>query len=60
MVTITKVDTGKCIWCLENAEGVQAQFKDGLSGFFCKKHFWQAMQVRGERPVEENPPVRKP
>ena len=46
MVTITLLNEGKCIWCCQQAEGVQAKFQDGLSGFLCKKHFWQALQVR--------------
>lgn len=55
MVTIVAVTTDKCMWCLENVEGVKAHFKDGLGGFLCKKHFWQALKVRteaGEGPAE--------
>ena len=27
---------------------MQATFKDGLQGFFCRKDFWQAMKARAE------------
>ena len=46
MLTITSFGEGKCVWCCQVTEGAQAKFQDGLSGFFCKKHFWQALQVR--------------
>jgi histone acetyltransferase (RNA polymerase elongator complex component) len=34
---------GKCIWCLQETEVVQAEFQDGLVGLLCKKHVWQAL-----------------
>lgn len=48
LVTIAKCGTGKCAWCRTDGEGVQATFKDGLQGFFCRKDFWQAMKARAE------------
>jgi hypothetical protein len=48
MLTITGIDQGKCTWCLEHTEVVTAQFRDGLTGTFCKKHLWQALKVRCE------------
>jgi len=46
MLKIIDCRQGKCIWCLETTEVVQAEFQDGLSGLLCKKHFWQALKVR--------------
>jgi hypothetical protein len=46
MLTITGITQGKCTWCLEHTEVVTAQFRDGLTGSFCKKHLWQALKVR--------------
>jgi hypothetical protein len=51
MLTITGVAQGKCTWCLEHTEVVTAQFRDGLTGAFCKKHLWQALKVRCETPA---------
>lgn len=51
-VTINQYTTGTCIWCRQTDEGVQAQFKDGLSGFLCKKDFWAALKAR----ASETPP----
>lgn len=55
MVTITAFTEGKCVWCLKRAEGVHAEFKDGLIGFLCRKHFWQALQMRAERTPADTP-----
>lgn len=60
MVTITSIGTHKCVWCLEKGEGVEAKFNDGLHGFFCKKHFWQALQARTENQPVSSPGVHKP
>ncbi len=46
MLTITSYGEGKCVWCLAHGEGVQAVFKDGLNGFLCRKHLWEAMKSR--------------
>ena len=46
MLTITSYGEGQCIWCRAHGEGVQANFKDGLTGFLCRKHFWEALKVR--------------
>lgn len=46
MVTIDKCGQGRCMFCFEDREGVQAAFPDGLKGFLCQKHFWQALRVR--------------
>src|SRR5438067_1243517 len=35
MLTITGIAQGKCTWCLEHTEVVNAQFRDGLTGSFC-------------------------
>jgi hypothetical protein len=48
MLTITGLSNGKCTWCLESTEVVTAQFRDGLTGTFCKKHLWQALKVRND------------
>ena len=48
LVTIARCGTGKCVWCRTDGEGVQAAFKDGLQGFFCRKDFWQALKARTE------------
>lgn len=46
MVTIEKCSEGRCMFCFQDREGVQAAFADGLRGFLCQKHFWQAVRVR--------------
>jgi len=48
MVTISTFGEGKCVWCCTHGEGAQAKFQDGLSGFFCRKHLWEAIKARGE------------
>jgi hypothetical protein len=53
MLTITGIASGKCTWCLERTEVVNAQFRDGLAGTFCKKHLWQALKVRCETPAAQ-------
>ena len=52
MLTISKFGEGKCGWCMSHGEGVQAKFQDGLAGFFCKRHFWEALKARGEQPAK--------
>lgn len=53
MVTITAFGEGKCVWCLERTDGVHTQFKDGLTGFLCRKHFWQALHMRADHSSAE-------
>ncbi len=53
MLTITSYGEGKCVWCLVHGEGVQAVFKDGLTGFLCRKHFWEALKSRSQ-PTEQS------
>ena len=48
MVTITSYTEGKCVWCCQTGEGVQAAFKDGLNGFLCRKHLWEALKARSQ------------
>ena len=61
LVTIAKAETGKCVWCRCDAEGVQASFNDGFQGFLCKKDFWQALKARTEVPSDaESVATRKP
>jgi hypothetical protein len=52
LVSINNVSSGTCVWCRQSIDdGVQAQFKDGFAGFFCKKDFWAALKARaGEQP----------
>ena len=59
MVTIIRYEAATCIWCLEAAEGVQAEFKDGLKGFLCRRHFWQALKVRSEAKEKADVPLVK-
>lgn len=51
MLTIKSYGEGTCVWCLSKNEGVQADFKDGLTGFLCRKHFWEALKSRSEQPA---------
>lgn len=53
MVTITAFGEAKCVWCLERTGGVHTQFQDGLTGFLCRKHFWQALQMRADQAPAE-------
>ena len=48
LVTIANCGDGKCVWCQTTGEGVQATFKDGIAGFFCCKHLWEALKARAE------------
>jgi hypothetical protein len=57
--TINDETAGTCVWCRQHTdEGVGVQFKDGLSGFFCKKDFWAALKARHGAPDKkvETPP----
>jgi len=49
MLTIQSYGVGKCVWCCQTKEGVHATFKDGLTGFFCKKDVWAAIEARAEK-----------
>lgn len=53
MLTIINYGTGHCMWCLVETEGVQAEFRDGLKGFLCRKHFWQALKIRSELSADQ-------
>ena len=55
LVTIHNLTTGTCAWCRQQTDdGVQAQFKDGLTGFFCKKDFWAALKARAAEPPSQS------
>lgn len=56
MLKILQCRTGRCIWCLEETEVVEAEFADGLKGLLCKKHLWQALSVRSDH-VQPKPEV---
>lgn len=58
LLTIARYGEGKCVWCQTQSEGVQAAFKDGLSGFFCRKHLWDALRAR--EGTEESDASRAP
>ena len=49
MLTITKYGEGQCVWCRVHGEGVVAKFTDGLTGFLCRKHLWEALKARSEQ-----------
>lgn len=53
MLTISMYGEGKCCWCCQQTEGVQAAFKDGLNGFLCRKHLWEAIKSRSAPPKPE-------
>ena len=55
MLTVISYGEGKCVWCCQQTEGVQATFKDGLSGFLCKKDFWSALKSRSEAKETKEP-----
>jgi hypothetical protein len=50
LVTIQSYTTGSCVWCCQQTEGVEVKFRDGLTGFLCKKDFWSALKARAESP----------
>ena len=52
MLTVTSFGNGTCTWCRKEQEGVQAKFADGLAGFFCKRHLWEAVKARSEKAKE--------
>jgi hypothetical protein len=53
MISISHFGEGKCVWCCQQSEGVQATFSDGLKGFLCKRDFWAALKARSEPKNEE-------
>jgi hypothetical protein len=55
MLTIISFGDGKCVWCCQTTEGVQAKFQDGLSGFLCRKDFWAAVKARSEGDAAQPP-----
>lgn len=61
LVAINNHGAGVCAWCCQKTDdSVEADFKDGLSGTFCKKHFWEALRKRsGKRPHEDPRPAMK-
>lgn len=54
MLTVTSYGEGQCVWCCQTKEGVQTTFKDGLSGFLCKRDFWAAVEARAEKKETAN------
>ena len=53
LLSIHGTGRGTCVWCLrEDAEGVDARFRDGLAGFFCWTDLRRALRVRGDRQRE--------
>jgi hypothetical protein len=62
IATIEKYGAGTCTWCRQASDdGVQAKFADGLAGYLCRKHFWEALKSRaGEQATrEESRPIQK-
>ena len=59
MLTITKYGEGQCVWCRVQGEGVVANFQDGLTGFLCRKHLWEALKARSELSEERPTPNAK-
>jgi hypothetical protein len=52
IVSILGTTSAPCCWCCQKKDdAVEAQFKDGLKGAFCKKHFWEAFSARAEQGV---------
>lgn len=50
LVTIHNLTSGTCAWCCQKCDdAVEAAFKDGLKGTFCKKHFWDATKARADQ-----------
>ncbi len=60
LVTINNLSSGVCIWCCQKSDdAVEAEFRDGLKGFLCRKHFWDALKARAENPTEKSRPTAK-
>lgn len=50
LVTINNLVSGACVWCCQKTDdSVEASFKDGLKGTFCRKHFWDAVKARADQ-----------
>jgi hypothetical protein len=50
LVTINNLTSDACIWCCKKkGDAVEAQFRDGLKGAFCRKHFWEALSARADQ-----------
>ena len=50
LVQINNLVSGTCVLCCKKAnDTVDANFKDGLKGTFCKKHFWEAVESRAQQ-----------
>lgn len=63
IASISRIASGQCIWCCQKTnDAIDASFKDGLKGMFCRKHFWEALKSRSnEHPqrVEAREPAGK-
>jgi hypothetical protein len=45
------------LWCRKKDDkGVNAKFADGLSGFFCRRHLWEALDARAQAVSSTTPP----
>jgi hypothetical protein len=53
IATIKSNGTARCYFCCQEKEGVDAEFRDNLKGFFCWNHFREALKARAERPAEK-------
>lgn len=49
IATIKRFGEGTCIWCTAQAEGVEAELSRSLSGFLCRRCFWQSLKIRGSK-----------
>lgn len=60
LVAIHQLRSGVCIWCCQKSEdAVEVEFRDGLKGWLCRKHFWDALKSRAEQPKDESRPAAK-
>ena len=54
MVSVKRYGDGTCMWCTQNeVEGVEAEFRQGLAGFFCKRCFRSAVKLRNPKSKEK-------
>ena len=59
LVTINNITSGNCIWCCQKFDdAVDATFSDGLKGILCRKHFWDALKARAEKPQPQKSPAK--
>ena len=53
LATINVMTAAPCALCCQKTDdAVEAVFKDGFRGTFCRRHFWDARKARSDQQVQ--------